>query len=77
MMEDPLMIGWIAGLRSRRQQLPASQQMISAQEGEGGLSDIVDDAGIVEIQNRERLRARALDPCPDRRLECRRRVHAQ
>ncbi len=77
MTEDLLMIGRIAGPRSRRQQLPASQQMIPAQEGEGGFSDVVDDAGIVEIQNRERRLARVVDPCPDRRLECARRVHAR
>jgi hypothetical protein len=77
MTENLLMIGRTARLRPRRQQLAASQKVFPAHEGKGCLADIVDDAGIVKIQNRKRLIAHAVDPRADRRLERRQYVHGQ
>ena len=61
MPENPLVIGRIARLRARRQQSAVAQETVPAHESERRFSNIVNDARIVEIQNRERPLARAVE----------------
>ena len=46
-------------------------------DGKRRFSDIINDAGIVEIERRERRFARFFKPFADRCLECGRRIHFQ
>jgi hypothetical protein len=48
------MVGRAAIPSARRKQVIAPQELVSADIGERRLRNVVDDAGIVKIQNRER-----------------------
>ena len=73
--EDARMIVRVARLDLRGQEPAISQQTVGAHEGEGGLADIVDDAGVVEVDDRKISLALGTQVFPDRGLERGQGVH--